>query len=319
MLDRETDPLPALPLVESPFFDELLPKLGLSAEAERLARALHMDGVASIDLDLGDIDAMRDRIAGLIAERLTKRHGKAYDAWQHAPEAGAEDVRALAAPAKAMALLEEVYRRPPVPISTINTRTGTEQGLHADGLFRATVPRRYYVTLWIPLEDIDEENGPIIAYPGSHRLPDYFYVDMGLTATEQSTLLEYYDQGYDRLFRRLVEAGGYTPRLYTPKAGEALIWVHGLIHGGMPILDPSRTRYVQINGITFQGCLYLTELNSDPYIGKVWLRDVVDVRTGAALPQIYNGRSLSVDEIERLKPDGIDALARSFAQSIERG
>lgn len=316
MLDRETDPLPQTPLVESPFFAELLPKLGLSPEAERLARELHRDGYTTVDLGCDAVEPRLPRVAELIEGRLTKRHGKAYDAWRHAPEPGADDVRALAAPAKIMEMLSAVYRRPAVPISTINTKFGTEQSLHADGQFRATAPRRYYVTVWVPLEDIDADNGPVVVYPGTHRIPDYYYIDMGYTATDQSTLFNYYNSGYDIVFRRLVEAGGYEPRMLTPKAGEALIWTHGLIHGGMPIRDRARTRYAQITGVTFAGCLYLTELNSDPYIGRVWLRDVVDVRTGETLPQTYNGRVLTIDEITRLRPEGIDAMARAFAETI---
>lgn len=312
MLDREIDPLPSLPLVESPFFEEVVPHLGLSAEAERVARALHADGVATVDLDLGDVDARRERVAAAIDPFITMRHGKAYDVWRY----GVEDARDIAAHPKILSLLQEVYRRAPIPISTINTKRGTEQDFHADGLFRATAPRRYYVTVWVPLEDIDESNGPIVAYPGSHRLPDFYYVDMGLTATSQNSLLEYYEEGYDRLFRRLIDAGRFTPRVYTPKAGQALIWTAGLIHRGAIIRDPNRTRYVQITGYNFAGCLYLTELNSDPYIGKIWLRDVVDVRTGEVAPQTYNGRVLSPEEIKRLRPEGIDRLEQSFNASI---
>jgi len=35
---------------------------------------------------------------------------------------------------------------------------------------------------------------------------------------------------------------GIEPRPFLPKKGQALIWHSGLVHGGSPVKDPSKTR-----------------------------------------------------------------------------
>lgn len=64
--------LPGVPLVESPFFDAILPTAGFDPETERVARDLHRDGFAVI--------RFQDEEFGQRAERIKEYLGRQFDA-----------------------------------------------------------------------------------------------------------------------------------------------------------------------------------------------------------------------------------------------
>ena len=55
---------------------------------------------------------------------------------------------------------------------SINFIDGSEQKAHADSIHMTTFPLGYLIGVWIALEDIGPDQGPLFIYPGSHRL-DY--------------------------------------------------------------------------------------------------------------------------------------------------
>lgn len=64
--------LPGVPLVESPFFDAILPTAGFDPETERVARDLHRDGFAVIRFQDEEFDQR--------AERIKEYLGRQFDA-----------------------------------------------------------------------------------------------------------------------------------------------------------------------------------------------------------------------------------------------
>ena len=57
-----------------------------------------------------------------------------------------------------------------IPISTINFYAGTEQPLHSDYIHFGSSPELYLAGVWFALEKVDNNNGPLIIVPGSHKL-----------------------------------------------------------------------------------------------------------------------------------------------------
>ena len=59
----------------------------------------------------------------------------------------------------------------PIPFSTINFIRGTEQPLHSDYIHFATTPDFYLVGVWMALEDINKNAGPLAVVEKSHKYP----------------------------------------------------------------------------------------------------------------------------------------------------
>ena len=67
--------------------------------------------------------------------------------------------------------LEYVYKKRPIPFSTINFIKSSEQPLHSDYMHFSSKPERYLTGVWFALEDIDINSGPLQVIPKSHKLP----------------------------------------------------------------------------------------------------------------------------------------------------
>jgi ectoine hydroxylase-related dioxygenase (phytanoyl-CoA dioxygenase family) len=100
--------------------------------------------------------------------------------------------------------------------------------------------------VWVALEDIDETCGPVVYYPGSHKLPELTAAD--LRAATGST------DGYEEYIGAQVKEAGIEPAYATLAKGQALIWAANLVHGGSPQTDRTRTRWSQVTHYTFEGC-----------------------------------------------------------------
>jgi len=60
---------------------------------------------------------------------------------------------------------------------SINFKMGSEQHTHSDSIHMTTFPLGGLLGVWIALEDIELDNGPLHYYPGSHQLPYYLNED----------------------------------------------------------------------------------------------------------------------------------------------
>jgi hypothetical protein len=73
-----------------------------------------------------------------------------------------------------------LMEREPKPLQTIMSHKGSQQGVHSDSIHMTTYPLGYLSAAWIALEDIHPASGPLVYYPGSHKLPYVFSKDVGL-------------------------------------------------------------------------------------------------------------------------------------------
>ena len=109
-------------------------------------------------------------------------------------------------------MLEELYGREPLPFQTLNFKLGTQQAAHSDALHFNSMPAGFMCGVWVALEDIDMDNGPLVYYPGSHKLPELTMQDIGAEARED----EY--PKYEQYIRRVIEREGLEARLrHDPK------------------------------------------------------------------------------------------------------
>ena len=152
--------------------------------------------------------------------------------------------------------------------------------------------------VWIALEDMDMDNGPLVYYPGSHKLPiptwDEVEGLMGETLKES----DYPSRGefmaarniqYEQYCQQLIERGNLQPEYATISKGQAVLWAPNLLHGGSPQTDLARTRHSQVTHYFFEGCRVYTPLHTEDghnyWNYPEWIRDPVPVYSPAMLSE----------------------------------
>jgi hypothetical protein len=241
------------PPIEGGDLDAYLAEGGFDVETEAFIADLARDGVARIDLG-DDAPAVCDAAVAQTSRWLDKAGiARVQDAWRQAPA-----VRALATHPKVLRLLGAAYGRAAVPIQSLNFKHGTQQPLHSDCIHFSSQPERFMCGVWVALEDIHPDAGPLTYRPGSHRLPIMTMQAAGLNAGVATSA------DYDRLYVPAIaaEADAFPAREAVLKKGQAFVWAANLIHGGAPILDPVRTRQSQVTHYYFEGCRYYAPLLS---------------------------------------------------------
>jgi hypothetical protein len=275
-----------LPWTVSPLFESLLAESRLEGSERAMVEAFARDGYLQFDPRIPDFD----RLAGEIVRECSKRADypqRVSDGWLEI-----EAIRTLATAPGILSVLRTLYRREPIPMQTLNFGRGTEQRAHSDAMHFDSIPPGFMCGVWIALEDVDEDNGPLEYYPGSHRLPRFDHLSLGITASEQQGYERY--GAYEELVQAVVRALKLERRVLRIPRGQALVWSANLLHGGSPINDPGRSRHSQVTHYYFDGCLYYQPQRSDPFLGRIHWLDKRDVRTGRLIPQIYNGRPARV-------------------------
>lgn len=213
--------------------------------------------------------------------------GRIQDAWKIN-----SNVKELALNPKILNTLEELYQRKPLAFQTLNFPVGTEQPPHSDTIHFNSIPAGFMCGVWIALEDMDENNGTLIFYPQSHKLPEVTLKDIGYEWETRSMLnpsqilrrgfrklgiiksaptLKVDDAYplYEKHISKVVEENNLKPAYATIKKGQAFIWAANLLHGGSPLKDKNRTRHSQVTHYFFENCQYYTPLMSNSE-NKYW-------------------------------------------------
>jgi len=282
------NPLPGVPLVESPFFDEIFTSVLYTEEERRIARDLHTKGFAAFDFPDDSFDAKAEAIKSNLHSRYSWdqwRVGTAnlriQDAWSFD-----ENVRLLATNRRVIDLLTKLYGRQAWPFQSLSFPVGTQQHFHTDSVHFSSVPERFMCGVWVALEDVGDDQGPLEYYPGSHRWPIYSNEHIGTVPHgEQAT-----QETFHELWQQLIKAHGISREVFRPKKGQALIWAANLLHGGMPHKDKSKTRWSQVTHYYFENCAYFTPMHSDPFRGLVKFRQPVNILTRLPMPNSYSNK-----------------------------
>lgn len=131
----------------------------------------------------------------------------------------------------------------PTLFASLNFDRGTQQESHVDLIYFCTEPLYSMVGVWIALEDIDLNAGPLFYHLGSHHWEfDYPGTEAsGDAELEGSVVGERANLWLERLGRRIANnASAKTPIML--KEGDAVVWHAKLAHGGMPRLAPELSR-----------------------------------------------------------------------------
>ncbi|TCJ17852.1 phytanoyl-CoA dioxygenase [Flaviaesturariibacter flavus] len=287
-----------MPWIESPFFDSELAEADLAASDKQFVQTFADQGYVAFDtgIDTKVFDRIITALApkyeeGLIKGEAIAQH-RLQDAWKYN-----DDVKAIAADPFILGRLELLYRRRPIPFQTLNFDVGTQQRTHSDMMHFSSIPERFMCGVWVALEDVTLDNGPLHYYPGSHKLPFYNMTDVGIKATrslEASNRYMDYADHYEEFIAKVAVNKGLKKELALIKKGQALIWAANLLHGGEPITRPGSTRHSQVNHYYFEDCVYYSPIFTDFALQDVFLRKIVDIGTGKEVPNRYLGETVSV-------------------------
>jgi hypothetical protein len=241
-------------------------------DAARFSHDLNEIGLARIDLS-GDpaVLALCDAVTEDVRHYAEAGYNRVQDAWRRSPA-----VRALAGHPAIVGALKAHWNAAPFPFQTVNFHRGSQQSPHSDLIHFTPDPVRFMCGVWIALEDVHPDAGPMIYYPGSHKEPMLSLSDAG--APPAMPPLDAYRVYYAPATIARLDAGGYAPQLAHAKKGEVLVWAANLVHGGSVVRDMSLTRRSLVTHYFFQGCDYYTLMNSPP--GGRARRLPSDARTG---------------------------------------
>jgi ectoine hydroxylase-related dioxygenase (phytanoyl-CoA dioxygenase family) len=138
-------------------------------------------------------------------------------------------------------LLNFLLNKEMVPFQTINFINGSGQRAHSDSIHMTTYPLGYLIAIWVALEDVHPDSGPLFYYPGSHKLPYLLNNDWNADNSFLSLGKNDYPD-YEDMIEELLEKNKFPREELIAKKGDVLIWHANLIHGGAPIRNKALTR-----------------------------------------------------------------------------
>lgn len=147
---------------------------------------------------------------------------------------------------KALAVQDYLFGSPTSLYTTLLFEQGSQQPYHRDTPLFCTKPEYSYLGMWVPMEDIDAQNGPLKYFRGGHLVPELNrqqiarerYADLNDVPYNDPELWVSYQDAVAAECRRL---GLHESEIHL-EAGDTVIWHPQMPHGGATHLDKTRTR-----------------------------------------------------------------------------
>lgn len=178
-----------------------------------------------------------------------------------------ELIRSVLNSSKLQESLAFLLGRRAVPFQTINFYYGSEQKAHSDSIHMSTFPEGNLIAAWVALDKIEEDNGPVFYYQGSHKWPYLYNEDIGVK--ENALLLDSNPNGrYEAAIASLIEEKGVEPEMFEAEPGDLLIWHANLAHGGSPHINKDKTRRSMVMHFFGENVICYHELTQRPAIIK---------------------------------------------------
>jgi hypothetical protein len=229
--------------------------------------------IIDTDIDVSVLDGAREDLAPFFGDDrqdpINVPHAepnRIQDAWYIS-----QHVLKIAQSKQVLDVLETLYENEARPFQTINFYKGTQQPVHADSIHFNSEPFGSMCGVWVALEDIGPDQGPLIYYPGSQMLDEMNYDFFKLASYSK-----YYPQYLSGL-QDVIAEHGFTPEHGIIKKGQAVIWSANIIHGGSTQRDMSLTRHSQVTHYYMRGARYWrpgASIRTRNYFEPDWVRDV---------------------------------------------
>ncbi len=177
-------------------------------------------------------------------------------------------LKAIGSHTKLLELLDVLIDGKAVLFQSINFKMGSEQHTHSDSIHMTTYPLGGLLGVWIALEDIDEDNGPLHYYPGSHKLPYYLNKDYDNEGNGIMIGSKSYD-AYEEMIAEKIKDHQIVKKNFTAQKGDVLVWHANLFHGGNEHTNKSKTRKSVVFHYFKEGCICYHEITQRPALIKM--------------------------------------------------
>ena len=104
-----------------------------------------------------------------------------------------------------------------------------------------TYPLGYLTAAWIALEAMTPDNGPLIFYPGSHKLPYLLNGSFDHGGNRFAIGHDAYAR-YEEAVDKAVKDGRFERKEFIAQPGDVLVWHANLLHGGKKMTMPNASR-----------------------------------------------------------------------------
>jgi phytanoyl-CoA hydroxylase len=172
------------------------------------------------------------------------------------------DIRQVALAPRLRKVCAQLLDGDPLICCSLNFERGSQQPFHLDTWYMPPPVDDKMVVASIALDDVDADNGPMVYYPGSHRIPAYRFSDGRLNIAEAEA-----GRCWDYLNAEIARRG-LREEEFRGKRGDVFLWHARLLHGGRPIRDMTKTRRSMVVHFWRAGDLRAEEARVDPAAGR---------------------------------------------------
>ena len=125
---------------------------------------------------------------------------------------------------------------------SINFYESSQQKTHSDSIHMTTFPQGNIIAVWIALQDVGPQDGPLHYYPGSHKLPYIMNKDFDNLSTKFKLGNKSYQDYEDKIEQIIKDNSQLKKEIFLPKKGDVLIWHANLLHGAEAKTNPKSSR-----------------------------------------------------------------------------
>lgn len=154
---------------------------------------------------------------------------------------------------------------------SINFLTGSQQRTHSDSIHMTTFPYGNLIAVWIALEDINSNSGPLHYYPGSHKLPYIMNKDYENLGSKFKLGDKKYNDYEDKI-DDVIQKNKLKKKVFLAKKGDILIWHANLLHGGEKSLHPNNSRKSMVLHYYTNDAICFHEITQRPAYKKVLVK-----------------------------------------------
>jgi len=185
-----------------------------------------------------EIDSFNNEIDGLVqSKKATWKNGnKIMFAIHQSPV-----LHAAGSNKKLTSILDLLLGKKVDLFQSINFLKGSEQRSHSDSIHMTTFPYGNLIAVWVALEDITPDSGPLHYYPGSHKLPYTFNEAYDNIGSKYKLGDKHYSK-YEDTIEEIVLKNDFKKEIFLPKKGDILIWHANVLHGGEKMTNPDSSR-----------------------------------------------------------------------------